>query len=396
MQNRNTSDTIQILTPSGYKPFDGVARWWHDTVVSVSFDNGCTRVCAPDHRFIVEGKEIFAKDIKPNHIVGTAKVLETSEPYRDPQWLYDPTNVSDGEIYVHDGDLVSHNTFTGSSNTLVNSSALLILKAVNPIQKANDVRIYDRPVKGHKYVLTADTAKGRGQDYSTVSVIDVSSTPFKQVATYRNNLVSPMVFPDMIYQMAKYYNDAYVIIESNDQGSMVYKTVYYEYEYENVYTGTVKSGHTMGLEMNKKVKRIGCSNLKDLIEQGKLEIVDKNTIDELTTFEAVRDSYEARDGCHDDLVMTLVHFAWFVNTNMFGHISDQNLRQLMTDEKEKLIHESVPLFGEIVTGSEREGIEFLVEVESELGNHRYGIDDVFGKEFGAVSMDEDNSRDYLF
>lgn len=293
------------------------------------------------------------------------------------------------------------NSFASSSTTLISTDALLSLKAEDPIQHSDNVKIYEKPIKRrgnnlppHDYILLVDVAKGRGQDYSTISVIDISQMPYKQVATYRDSLVSPLTFPDIIRRLAVAYNDAYVIIESNDQGSLVFKILKYDLEYENLFMGSVRGGKSMGLEMNKKIKKIGCSNLKDLIEMRKLSISDADTIKELCVFESKGDSYAARDGNHDDMVMGLVSFAWFVNTNMFGNFSDENLRQMMSGENQKLIEASVPFFGFIDDGTQGELIYGVWEEENEGGSVSGFIkDDVFGY---VLEESEDQSMNILF
>jgi hypothetical protein len=198
--------------------------------------------------------------------------------------------------------------------------------------------------------MTVDVSKGRGQDYSTFNVLDITTGLFEQVATFRDNMISPMIFPDVIVKVAKQYNEALVIIENNDVGQVVCNDVYYEYEYENTFVeSSVKRGG-VGVTMTKRVKRIGCSNLKDLIELGKLKVVDGETIQELSTFEIKGSSYEATQGNHDDLVMNLVMFAWFVSSEAFGDISTIDLKEMLFSEKMKQIEEDVPPFGEIDDG----------------------------------------------
>ena len=167
---------------------------------------------------------------------------------------------------------------------------------------------------------------------------------------YRNNLISPMIFPDIIMKVANEYNEALVIIENNDTGQIICNTIYYEYEYENTFVeSSVKKGG-VGVTMSKRVKRIGCSNLKDLVELEKLLIYDAETISELSTFESKGISYQASRGNHDDLVMNLVLFSWFVSSDAFGNISTVDLKNLLFKEKMQEIEDDVPPFG-VITDS---------------------------------------------
>jgi hypothetical protein len=168
------------------------------------------------------------------------------------------------------------------------------------VWEGGDLLVYEKPDKKHNYVMTVDVAKGRGQDYSTFNLIDISQRPFKQVAVYRCNTISPILYPNIIYKYATLYNEAYVIIEANDQGSLVTNGLYQDLEYENLHMESVVRADRIGVEMNRKVKRIGCSAIKDIIEHGKLNIVDPQTILEMSTFVAKGVSYEASEGNHDD------------------------------------------------------------------------------------------------
>lgn len=242
------------------------------------------------------------------------------------------------------------NNFLGTANTLISSNSLLSLKSEYPKRFESNVSYYEAPKEDHTYIMCVDVSKGRGQDYSTFTILDISDGRFEQVATFRDNMISPMIFPDIIVKIAKMYNEALVIIENNDVGQVVCNDVYYEYEYENTFVeSTVKKGG-VGVTMTKRVKRIGCSNLKDLIELGKLKIVDEQTIHELSSFEIKGSSYEAAAGNHDDLVMNLVMFAWFVSSEAFGNISTIDLKDLLFAERMKQIEEDVLPFGDIDDG----------------------------------------------
>ena len=239
------------------------------------------------------------------------------------------------------------NTFFGTGDTLINAETLLNLKASRPkrILEGGDLFVYDEPRKGSQYVMCVDVSKGRGQDYSTFNVIDISSRPFKQVAVYRNNLISPLLFPDIIYKWATSYNQAYVVIESNDAGQLVCTGLYHEREYENVHMSSTVKSSGIGVEMTRRTKRLGCSGFKDLLEERKLEVVDENTILEISTFEAKGNSYEAKDGNHDDLVMNLVMLGFLVQTTFFAEMTDIDVRKMMFDQRMKEIEEDVPPFG---------------------------------------------------
>ena len=269
-------------------------------------------------------------------------------PGRDEKWKTETiSNTSELQFEQEYG-----NNFLGTANTLISSNCLLSLKPEHPQKIELGVNYYQAPQKDHTYVMCVDVSKGRGQDYSTFTIMDITTGLFEQVVTFRDNMISPMIFPDIIVKVARMYNEALVIIENNDVGQVVCNDIYYEYEYENTFVeSSVKRGG-VGVTMTKRVKRIGCSNLKDLIELGKMTVVDANSIDELSTFEIKGSSYEASTGNHDDMVMNLVMFAWFVSSEAFGNISTVDLKELLFAEKMKQIEDDVLPFGIISDGTE--------------------------------------------
>ena len=208
--------------------------------------------------------------------------------------------------------------------------------------------------------MTVDVSKGRGQDYSTFNVIDISTRPFKQVAVYRCNTISPILFPDIIYKYAKVYNEAYVIIEANDQGSLVANGLYQDLEYENLHMESAIKADRIGVEMNKKVKRIGCSGIKDIIESNKLRITDPQTIQEMSTFVAKGVSYQASEGNHDDLMMNLVMFGYFAVGRNFEDLTDINLKEMMFEQRMKGIENDMVPFGWIDNGDPQDALEAAI------------------------------------
>jgi hypothetical protein len=262
-------------------------------------------------------------------------------PGRDEEWKRQTiSNTSELQFQQEFG-----NTFHGSGNTLINADTLLGLKAQHPIMEQNNVKVYTRADPDHNYLMFVDVAKGRGQDYSTFNIIDITSRPFKQVCVFRDNMISPLLFPDVIYKWANHYNKAYVVVENNDQGSVVCNGLYYDLEYEEMFMESLVKSGGIGVMMNKKIKRIGCSNIKDLVEQHKIEIVDVDTIVEMSTFVVKGNSYEAADNSHDDLMMNFVLFGWYASTEMFINETDINVREMLFAEKMRAIEDEILPFG---------------------------------------------------
>jgi len=280
-------------------------------------------------------------------------------PGRDEKWKAETiANTSEIQFEQEYG-----NTFFGTGDTLIDANTLMALRAKAPRARHGDVRVYEETQPGHEYVMTVDVGKGRGMDYSTFTIIDISTSPFQQVAVYQNNKISPLLFPDIIYKWATAYNEAYVIVESNDQGSVVCNGLYHELEYENIHLESVIKADRIGVEMTKKVKRIGCSGFKDILEAGGLEIHDEETIQEISTFEAKGQSFEASDGNHDDLVMNLVLFGYFAGTKFFSHMKDETLRKFLYEQKIRQIEDDVVPFGAIDDG--RNELKEKLEVSNE-------------------------------
>lgn len=292
-------------------------------------------------------------------------------PGRDDKWKTETiSNTSQLQFDQEFG-----NTFFGTGDTLINAETLMGFKALpyKKLLEGGDLLIYQEPIKGHDYIMTVDVSKGRGQDYSTFTLIDISVRPFAQVAVYRNNTISPLLFPNIIYKYANSDNQAYVVIDSNDQGTVVCNGLYHDLEYENIHLESAIRADAIGIEINRKTKRLGCSAIKDILENKKLEIVDENTILEISTFVARGQSYEASDGNHDDLMMNLVMFGYFSSTQYFGDMTDINLKDMIFKQKMKEIDDDIVPFGFIDDGSDEiaklensQGKEWAVEYDPNL------------------------------
>lgn len=255
--------------------------------------------------------------------------------------------------------------FLGSMHTLVAPEKLKCLVYRTPEYLNNEgLRIYQRPIPDHKYIMVVDTARGQGQDYHAFSVVDVSCIPYRVVATFRNNMLAPMLYPNAIYPIARQYNNAYTLVEINDIGGQVADILHDELEYDNIIyvsmqgrKGQVVNGgfgakgsSINGVKTSTAVKRIGCSILKNLIEDTKLIVEDFNTVDELTTFVAKGDSFEAEDNHHDDLAMTLVLFSWLTTQAYFKSITGSDIRKDLYEEQIKNLEEEMTPFGFVDDG----------------------------------------------
>ena len=259
--------------------------------------------------------------------------------------------------------------FLGSVDTLITASKLRTLTYDDPITTNGSLDVYENPISNHDYIICVDVSRGLAQDYSAFVVIDITHAPWRLVAKYRDKEVRPMLFPNIIYNVANNYNKAYVLTEVNDIGEAVSASLFYDLEYENVlmcamrgragqivgqgFSGTKVQ---MGVKMSKTVKAQGCSNLKTLIEDDKLLVKDYNIVSELTTFIQVKQSFEADEGYNDDLVMCLVIFAWLVQQEYFKEMTDQDIRRRIYEEQKNAIEQDMAPFGFIDDGLEEERI----------------------------------------
>jgi hypothetical protein len=268
--------------------------------------------------------------------------------------------------------------FLGSSLTLINSDTIEYMTTCPTVYSKDGLDLYEYPINGqrdedeklvtkpHTYVIVADTAKGVGGDYSAFVIVDITEVPYKLVGKFRDNKIAPMLYPTVIHKIAKDYNNAYVLIEVNSSEQVAH-IMHNELEYDNiifvnrdtkkgqVVSGGFGGGKTqLGVQTDKRVKRIGCFTFKALVEEKKLLIMDADTISEISTFIQVRDSYAADDGYHDDLVMPLVLFSWLTTNSYFKELNNVNIREAMYQERIKQIEEDVIPFGFIENGLEEE------------------------------------------
>jgi hypothetical protein len=255
--------------------------------------------------------------------------------------------------------------FLGSVDTLIAPSKLKNFVYENPIKRNAGLDVYEESLENHDYVITVDVARGVSEDYSAFVVVDITSFPHKIVAKYRNNEIKPMLFPNIIYEVAKNYNGAYILCEVNDIGDQVASLLHYDLEYQNVLMCSMRgragqivgqgfSGKKtqLGVKMSKTVKKVGSLNLKTMIESDKLLFKDYEIISELTTFISKHNSFEAEEGCNDDLAMCLVIYAWLVAQDYFKELTDQDIRKRLYEEQKNQIEQDMAPFGFIDDGLE--------------------------------------------
>lgn len=356
----------KIFTPNGFEDFYGIRKLSKFNYLKLHNFN---LICSDNHKILVNGAWTEAKDLPHTKI-------------QDEIILYDPVGIS-SSAYISN-DIVSHNCdFLGSSNTLISSAKLHTLVYNKPIIRTKDgMSVYQEPIRkdpeveksqDHLYFITADVAEGQGKDYTALTVIDVTQFPYKVVATYRNNTVSPLLFASVIKTVAKKYNNAYVLVEVNSIGTEVANILHTDLEYENIVKtammgrkgqiitegyGSAKKVQ-MGVRTSVLTKKVGCQVLKNLIEEDKLIVEDADIISEFTTFISKKQSFEAEEGHNDDLVMCLVLFAWATRQQYFKNLTDMDVRMAMYERDIEKIEDEMLPFGYYLDGNidEDEGEE---------------------------------------
>ena len=275
-------------------------------------------------------------------------------PGRDDKWKNETIANTSEEQFKREFEC----EFLGSANTLIHPTKIKSMAFKTPITSNAGLDMYEKPQHGSTYVIVADVSRGTNNDYSAFIVFDVSTVPYNIVAKYRDNQIKPMLFPNIIHDVAKAYNMAYVMVEVNDIGEQVATALQFDLEYENLIMASMRgragqvvgggfSGGKaqLGVRTTKAVKRLGCSNIKQVIETDKMIINDYDLITELSTFILKGQSYEAEEGHTDDLAMCCVLFGWLVEQTYFKELTDDDIRARMFAEQQNQLEQDMAPFG---------------------------------------------------
>ena len=278
----------------------------------------------------------------------------TEVPGRDEAWKKETIANTSEQQFASEFEC----EFLGSANTLINGSKLRMLSYKNPIEQAGGLKIYEKPIKDHTYFITADVARGTQNDNSAFICFDVTTVPYKIVAVFKDNEIKPLLFPNKIDKVARAYNHAFVLTEVNDIGQQVADTLHFELEYDNIVmcymrgrAGQIMGGGfsgtkgQLGVRTTKSVKKIGCSNMKQVIENDKIIIEDFDIINELSTFIVKGNQFEADTGSNDDLVMCIVLMSWAMDQKYFKELTDVNIRANMLQENQNQMENEMAPFG---------------------------------------------------
>jgi len=404
----NKGDSAREILDRIKLAYEALPKWLQHGVLewnkgSVEFENGCKILAGSTSSSAIRGKSIaflyidetafienwdeFFASVFPTVSSGnTTKILFTSTPNglnhfysicmgamdtdnpngynyievpwtripgRDEKWKQEQLRGMNFDIQKFNVEFGCQ--FEGSSGTLIDGSKLKELVPKTPIQEHRGLKMYERPEKDHIYVCTVDVSRGKGLDYSAFQVFDVTEMPYRQVCTFRDNMITPIDYAEFIFRVTKSYNNANILVEINDIGGQVAEILHFDLECENILftenagrsgkriSGGFGSNVDKGLRTTKTTKNIGCNILKLLIEQNQLIINDFETINELSTFSRKGNSYEAESGKHDDTVMCLVIFSWLTDQAFFRDMTDINtMTRLREKSEEELMNELLP------------------------------------------------------
>ena len=357
-----TTKVIMVSTPHGMNHF---YRYWHDAE-------------------------------KGNNDYVPTDVHWSQVPGRDAEWRRQTiANTSEQQFKIE-----FECEFLGSVDTLIAPSKLRAFVYEAPLIRKAGYDCYEQPIKDHNYVMTVDVARGVSEDYSAFVVVDITEFPHKVVGKYRNNEIKPMLFPNVIWEVAKNYNDAFIMCEVNDIGDQVASILNFDLEYDNLLMCSMRgragqvvgqgfSGKKtqLGVKMSKTVKKVGSLNLKTLIEADKLIFKDYEIISELTTFIQKSNSFEAEEGCNDDLAMCLVIFGWLVQTDYFKELTDQDVRKRLYEEQKNQLEQDMAPFGFIVDGTDedqfvdKEGDRWFIDNGSMDTSTNWNVDEYGDKSY---------------
>lgn len=377
---QNPQRQYEISTPFGFQTFSGIQKIKKTSSVELSFvqKNIPLFKCSSEHPLrtpegnIIKAGDLIEGDILEHESLGFVE-LKSIKFIEGEIELFDILDSGRERLFYSNG-LVSHNCeFIGSSNTLISGDRLNAMVWNAPIQqyrlrysRFKDgtqalLDIHELPIPGHVYVLCADVAGGKELDFSALCIIDITEMPYKVVAKYFSDKISTMLYPDIIEESATLYNMAFVLVETNDNDCA--KTLQNDLEYENIITTTIKAKGTQvgggftknvefGLRTNKATKKIGCANLKTLLENEKLIVTDYHIFLELNSFISnSKASYSAEDGKHDDLVMCLVNFSWLVTQKYFKDLTDSDVYTQLKKDMDSALEENISFFG-IISGTD--------------------------------------------
>ena len=365
---------FKILTTKGFESFSGVKKIKKDWYYHLEFTNGETLNCSNNHLLLtIDGFKKVMDIKKTDEIIfkdGDNAFLIKKIKINKKIYLYDLINTGSEHSY-YTNNIVSHNChFLGSVNTLISAKKLSEMAHTEPLETKENLDIYEYPNKKSIYMVTVDVSEGLGIDYSALVIIDITEIPYKVVGKYKSNQIKPLLFPTIIRNIAQKYNNAFVFIELNSLGTQVASILFHDLEYGNMLMCASRGRHgqllgqgfssnnLLGLKINSNTKKLGCSNLKALIEENKLLCTVFHIISEFTTYVETKGTYKAEIGYNDDLISALVVFSWASTQPYFRELTNMDIRNSIVESKLKELEEEFNIFGMYINGIDSNETEY--------------------------------------
>lgn len=356
---RGNSFNLILLDEFAYVPYNIADEFFSSVYPTISSGKNTKVIIVSTPKGMNMYYKLWTDAVNKRNEYVPVEVFWDEVPGRDEEWKAQTIkNTSEEQFRVE-----FECDFVGSVHTLISPRKLKTLSFINPVYKNDEgFKVYEKPKKDHNYILIADTSRGTGNDYHAFTIIDMTEAPYRVVATFRNNLMPPAMYPTAIVSAARQFNNSMVLIELNDIGGQVADILHEEFEYEGLMSTSVKGrkgqvldggfnaqNQQRGVKTTEVVKRIGCTTLKGLVEQEKLIIEDYDVVKELFSFVSKKNSFEAEVGHHDDLVMTLVLFAWLTTQLYFKDVVGGNISMEMYGKEMKALEDEM-FFGFIDDG----------------------------------------------
>lgn len=334
-----TNTKYQILTPNGYQDFSGIQKL-RKKGYRFECDNGLYCEVSIGHKFVNLDGIVLSDDLDVGDVIihrhyGEVKI--TKKINQEEQDVFDLLDVKCGNIF-YANNFIHHNCeFIGSSNTVIDSSCIeRLFKAreePHHLDMKGKFRIWEKPKSGCTYVMGVDSAKGTGENFSTIQILRIDSiTPItmKQVAVWEDNYTDVYTFAGIVNRTSYYYNDAHIMVENNGEGAPVVQRLWWEYENENL-INTGGKEKDLGIRATNKSKTMAVLLMKKILEDGSIEIIDPRTVEQLADYQDLGNNKFGGVNIADDLVSALYWALYVLEQEVFDE-SYQFIEQEDGDE----------------------------------------------------------------
>lgn len=378
--NSRKINNLEVLTPFGYVDFEGIVELEETDILTLVLEDNLSLKCSYDHLLFSDDKfiEISAINLNTGDEIltkyGNKKILNIIKNDKKEK-LYDLVNVKNNHLCYYTNDIASHNCFLGSSNTLIDYRALECLNSSKPLteDEGSGYKRWEFPKPDRHYLITVDPSEGKDQDSHAIQVLDITSTPWEQVAVFHNKSIPLVDIPLKIKELAEEYNGAYILVENNAIGKSVVNDLYFDLNYDKIVRNP-RNVEELGVYSNKGTKAEACGIMKKCIENSFLKLNDNHTIGELLDFGAKQGSYKGLNG-PDDLVMSLAWACYFNTTEEFKSLGASNLVEWFNFKTGKKVIDDQGKFNKLFLQDDITELEVLKIVKLEMSTDEQELRD---------------------